>query len=175
MTIEEQIKEAVRTIPDFPKPGISFKDITTLFLNPALCNEVLDELVKQTPEGTTAIVGVESRGFIFGFPLALRLGIPFIPLRKAGKLPGDTWVQSYDLEYGSAQIEMHKNALTSEDKVVVHDDLLATGGTAAAAVDLVKKAGAQIQGFSFILGLDILNGEKLLQEASRNITILARC
>lgn len=175
MTIEEEIKAAVRTIPDFPKPGIDFKDITTLFLDPDLCNRVLDELVEQTPAGTTAIVGVESRGFIFGFPLALRLGIPFIPLRKAGKLPGETWVQSYDLEYGSAEIEMHKNALTSNDKVVVHDDLLATGGTAEAAVDLVKKSGANIQGFSFILGLDILNGEKLLQKASRNITILARC
>lgn len=175
MNIEDQIKNAVRNIPDFPKPRINFKDITTLFLDPKLCNVVLNELAARTPEGTTAIVGVESRGFIFGFPLALKLGIPFIPLRKAGKLPGETWIQSYDLEYGSAQIEMHKNALSANDKVVIHDDLLATGGTALAAVDLIRKAGAEIHGFSFILGLDILKGENLLENASRNITILARC
>ncbi len=175
MSLQEKIKLAVRNVPDFPKPGIQFKDITTLFLDPALCEEVLDELVKATPKGVTAVVGVESRGFIFGFPLALRLGIPFIPVRKAGKLPADTISQSYDLEYGSAVIEMHKDALSAEDKVLVHDDLLATGGTASAAAELIRQTGAEVCGFSFILGLEELKGEGFLQPTTRNITILARC
>lgn len=175
MSIEEKIKAAVRNVPDFPKPGIQFKDITTLFLNPELCEEVLDALVESTPKDVTALVGVESRGFIFGFPLALRLGIPFIPARKAGKLPADTISQSYDLEYGSAVIEMHRDALSAKDKVVVHDDLLATGGTAVAAAELVQQMGAEVCGFSFVLGLSELNGEAHLQPTTRNITILARC
>lgn len=163
MNLSDKIQQAITEVPDFPQPGISFKDITTLFENAALCNEVLDELEKiYRPQQFDAIVALESRGFLFGFALALRLNIPFVMLRKKGKLPRSTFSQSYALEYGNATIEVHKDALKKGDKVLIHDDVLATGGTAEAAALLIQQAGAVPAGFNFIAELTFLNGREKL-------------
>ena len=173
--IQEKILNQVRVIHDFPKPGIAFRDITTLLHDPELCKEILEELANELRGKVDAIAGIESRGFLFGFPLALELGVPFVMIRKAGKLPADTIAHSYSLEYGDATIEVHSDAISAGDRVHIHDDLLATGGTALAAAALMNKMGAEVQGFSFLLGLDALNGVEELTSASRNIAILARC
>lgn len=173
--IEDKLKAAIRDVHDFPKEGIVFKDITPIMMDPQLSQEVIDYLVDlYKNKGLTKIAGIESRGFLFGYPLAIRLGIPFILIRKAGKLPYHKISHSYDLEYGSATIELHTDAITSEDKVLIHDDLLATGGSAAAAAELIQKCGGQIAGFSFLVGLEFLNGEKKLTNYSNNISTLAR-
>lgn len=173
--LSTRILDSVRTIHDFPKPGIAFKDISTLLLEPALCQDVVDDLANAIHGKADAIVGIESRGFLFGLPVALQLGIPFIMVRKKGKLPGDTETFSYDLEYGSSEIEVQKDAIQPGMRVHIHDDLLATGGTALAAASLCGNVGAEVAGFSFILGLDALNGEEKLTPTSRNIAILSRC
>ncbi|WP_306642481.1 adenine phosphoribosyltransferase [Sanyastnella coralliicola] len=172
--IEERIHQTVRTVPDFPKPGIQFKDISTLCLDPKLAGDIVDELAARSPEGVSAVVGIESRGFLFGVPLAIKLGVPFVLLRKAGKLPAETIAYSYDLEYGQATIEMHKDAIQAGDKVLVHDDLLATGGTALAAAELVKQQGGEVAGFSFLMSIDVLDGEEAIRKQCQNIAILAR-
>jgi len=172
--IEAKIKDAVRDIPDFPKPGIVFKDITPIFQDPQLCGEIVQELRFQCRNlKADAVVGVESRGFLFGLPLANSLNLPFAPVRKKGKLPYDTVSYKYDLEYGSAEIEMHTDAIKPGMRVVVHDDLLATGGTAAAAADLIQQCGAEVCGFSFVLELEFLNGRKMLNNHTLNIATLA--
>lgn len=173
--IKEEILLAVRNVADFPKPGILFKDITPILQDPALSERLLDALASAVPSDVNAIAGIESRGFLFGLPLAMRLGLPFIPIRKSGKLPYETVAYSYELEYGHATIEMHADALEAGHKVLIHDDLLATGGTAKAAAELVMKVGGQVAGFSFILGLESLKGAHDLTHYSRNITILAPC
>lgn len=173
--IEKRILEHLRYIPDFPEPGIRFVDLTTLLLEPKLSREIVDELVKRAPENIEAVAGMESRGFWFGVALALRLDLPFIPLRKPGKLPGKTIQLEYDLEYGSDCLEMHAGSLKEGQKVLIHDDLLATGGTALAAWQLVKNAGAEPVACSFVIGLKALNGEAKLGNSCRNIAILARC
>ena len=173
--IEDKLKAAIRDVPNFPKEGIIFKDITPIMMDPKLSQEVIDYLVDfYKDKGLTKIAGIESRGFLFGYPLAIRLGLPFVLIRKAGKLPYHKISHSYDLEYGSATIELHTDAITSEDKVLIHDDLLATGGSAAAAAELIQKCGGEIAGFSFLVGLEFLNGEKKLTNYSNNITTLAR-
>ena len=173
--IEEKLKAAIRDVHDFPKPGIVFKDITPIMMDPKLSEEVLDYLVNEYKDkGLTKIAGIESRGFLFGYPLAMRLGLPFILIRKSGKLPYHKISHSYDLEYGSATIELHTDAVTSDDKVLIHDDLLATGGSAAAAAELIQKCGGQIAGFSFLVGLNFLDGEDKLKNYSGNICTLAR-
>jgi adenine phosphoribosyltransferase len=155
----------VRTVPDFPKPGIQFKDITTLLADAEAFREVIDELVgRYQGEGLTAIVGVESRGFIFGAPLAHRLGIAFIPVRKVGKLPADTIKKSYALEYGEATVEIHRDALTKRDRVVVVDDLLATGGTLVAACELVDQLGASVHEVWVLIELGFLPGREKLSK-----------
>ena len=168
----ESIRSSIRSIPDYPQKGILFRDITTLLQNANVFSEVIDIMAERYKDNLpTKIVGIESRGFIFGMVLAYKLGIGFVPIRKKGKLPYKTFEASYDLEYGSAVIEMHQDALTSNDRVVVVDDLLATGGTAAAAISLVQKLGAEIVGFEFVIELLGLNGRAKLQEYPTNTVI----
>jgi adenine phosphoribosyltransferase len=172
MNLEQAIIQTIRDIPDFPKPGIIFKDVTPLFYDQKLCSRIVDEFISRLDQKPDAIIGIESRGFLFGFLIANKLDIPFVLVRKAGKLPYKTVNYEYDLEYGSAKIEMHEDSLQKGWKVIIHDDLLATGGTAEAAANLVKKLGAFVLGFNFVIGLDFLNGEKKLINHSNNITCL---
>jgi adenine phosphoribosyltransferase len=152
--IEQQIKAAIRDIPDFPKPGIVFKDITPILKDPALCEKILDAFVEQLKDTPIDVVaGVESRGFLFGLSLACKLGVPFIPVRKAGKLPYTIKQKAYKLEYGTATIEMHTDAFEPGQRILLHDDLLATGGTVTAASELIQEMGGIIAGFSFVIGL----------------------
>lgn len=171
--IENKIKDAIRDVVDFPKEGIVFKDITPIMLDAALSNEIVEHLYQQfKDQNITKIAGIESRGFLFGYPLAMRLGIPFIMIRKAGKLPYHKISHSYDLEYGSATIEMHIDAVQKGERVLIHDDLLATGGSASAAAELVMKCGGEIAGFNFLVNLEFLNGNEKLNRFSENITNL---
>jgi len=173
MTIQEKIIGAIRDVPDFPKPGILFKDISPIMQNAELSNEILEHLYNQyKDENLNAVAGIESRGFLFGYPLAMRLGIPFVLIRKKGKLPYKKISHAYDLEYGSAVIEMHEDAVKSGDRVLIHDDLLATGGSADAAAELVRKCGGEVAGFNFLVGLSFLKGDKRLNYHSENISSL---
>ncbi|MDP3557647.1 MAG: adenine phosphoribosyltransferase [Bacteroidota bacterium] len=172
MKLQEEIKKVIRDVPDFPKPGIIFKDITPIFYDQKLCSKIVDEFIARFDEKPDAIVGIESRGFLFGFLVANKLDIPFVLVRKAGKLPYKTVSVEYDLEYGTSKIEMHEDALQKGWNVIIHDDLLATGGTADAAGNLVKKLGANVLGFNFVIGLDFLNGKQKLINHSNNITCL---
>lgn len=173
--VEERLKAVIRDIPDFPKPGIVFKDITPVLKDQELCKELVEELVERL-QGVEidAIAGVESRGFLFGLLLANRLGIPFIPIRKQGKLPFKTISESYKLEYGQATIEIHEDALAPGSKVLIHDDLLATGGTVVAASKLLEKLQAEIVGYAFIISLDFLQSQGRLTRFSDRIISLAR-
>lgn len=174
MSIEEKIKRSIRDIPDFPKPGIIFKDITPIMMDASLSKELvayLHDMYKD--QGIDAIAGIESRGFLLGYPLAMALGVPFIMIRKKGKLPYETISHSYNLEYGSATIEMHTDAVGNSQRILIHDDLLATGGSAEAAAILIEKAGGQVVGFNFLVGLEFLGGEKKLRKFCDNITNLA--
>lgn len=174
MTLEDKLKNTIRDVVDFPKPGIVFKDITPIMMNPELSNEIVHYLADYFKDkGIDAIAGIESRGFLFGYPLAMKLGIPFILIRKKGKLPYKKISFDYDLEYGSATIEMHSDALHPHQRVLIHDDLLATGGSAEAAARLIEQAGGTVAGFNFIVGLDFLNGDAKLRQFSDNITKLA--
>ena len=171
MTIEEKLKTAIRDVPNFPKEGIVFKDITPIMQNAQLSNEVLDEMVNMyKDQNLDAVAGIESRGFLFGYPLAMRLGIPFILIRKKGKLPYEKISHDYDLEYGSATIEMHTDAIGPNQKVLIHDDLLATGGSAEAAAHLIEKSGGKVAGFNFLVSLEFLQGTEKLRHFSDNIT-----
>jgi adenine phosphoribosyltransferase len=172
MSLEQSIKDEIRDIPDFPKPGILFKDITPVFYNQKLCTSIVDSFIEKLGEKPDAVVGIESRGFLFGFLVANRLEVPFVLVRKAGKLPYKTHSVEYALEYGTSKIEMHEDALKKNWKVIIHDDLLATGGTAEAAANLVEKAGAKVIGFNFVIGLDFLGGLKKIQNHTNNITCL---
>lgn len=175
MTLEEKLKTIIRDVPDFPKEGIMFKDISTIMLNPEVSNEVLSHLEEHyRNKGVDAVAGIESRGFLFGFPLAMRLGVPFVLIRKKGKLPYKKISYSYKLEYGEATIEMHTDAIASGSKVLIHDDLLATGGSAEAAAHLIQNCGGTVFGFNFLVSLDFLNGEEKLKQISDNIVNLAR-
>lgn len=174
MSLEAAIKSAIRDVPDFPKPGILFKDISTVLLNPALCNAMLDALVRQYAGiELDAIAGIESRGFLFGQALAMRLNKPFVLIRKAGKLPAKTHRLKYALEYGEAEIEIHADAVVPGTKVLIHDDLLATGGSAEAAARLLQAAGAEIAGFSFLIELGFLQGALKLKSYCLNVHSLA--
>lgn len=158
------LKEYIRTIPDFPRPGIMFRDITTLLENPVAYKAVLDKLEAYfTDRGITKIAGIESRGFIFGAALADRLDTGFVLIRKSGKLPGGVHVESYDLEYGTDTLEMHKDSIQEGEKILLIDDLLATGGTVSAAVKLIEQAKGIISGIGFVIELDALKGREKLQ------------
>lgn len=174
MALEGNIKRAVRDIPDFPKPGILFKDITPIFQDQVLCNEIVDGFIKALDSKPDAIVGIESRGFLFGFLLANKLNVPFILVRKAGKLPYQTISHEYALEYGTSKIEMHIDSVKLGWNVVIHDDLLATGGTAEAAAVLVEKQGAKVSAFTFVIGLEFLNGKEKLNKHTNQIICLAQ-
>ncbi|MBW2277741.1 MAG: adenine phosphoribosyltransferase [Deltaproteobacteria bacterium] len=157
------IRDSIRDVPDFPKPGILFKDITTLIRDPRALTDTLDLLVEPfVDRGITAVVGMESRGFIFGVPVAERLGVGFVPVRKPGKLPAETVREEYELEYGTDSLEMHKDAVGPGDRVLVVDDLLATGGTAEATVRMIRKVGAEIAGAAFVIELGFLEGRAKL-------------
>ncbi len=158
------IKEIIRDVPDFPVKGIIFKDITTLLKNGEAFEFTLNELYNLCKnKGITKVVGIESRGFIFGGALAGKLGVGFVPIRKPGKLPYKKLSETYDLEYGTDKIEIHEDALDSTDKVLLHDDLLATGGTMKAACNLVEKLGATVEQISFVVELSFLNGREKLK------------
>jgi adenine phosphoribosyltransferase len=174
MTIEEKLKAIIRDVPDFPKPGILFKDISTIMLNPELSREILHYLKNlYKDQQIDAIAGIESRGFLFGYPLAMELGVPFILIRKQGKLPYKKISHSYELEYGSAVIEIHEDVITVGQRVLIHDDLLATGGSASAAASLIHKCGGKVVAFNFLVGLSFLNGKDKLTEHTSNIVNLA--
>jgi adenine phosphoribosyltransferase len=161
----EEVKKSIRNIPDFPKKGIQFKDVSTAFKDEKIFRYTVSEIKNHYAGlGITKVIGIESRGFILGSYLAGELHAGFIPIRKPGKLPAATFVQSYDLEYGSDSLEIHTDALEKEDVVLIHDDLLATGGTVNAAVDLVKKFGVKKIYVNFFVELDFLNGRDRIRK-----------
>ncbi len=165
MTLDTRLKHSIRDVPDFPKPGIIFKDITPIVADATLFRDVIQAFAERYhSKGITTIVGVESRGFIFGAALAHKMGLPFHMVRKQGKLPYKTIQISYDLEYGSATVEMHIDSVQPGDVVLVIDDLLATGGTAAAACQLVSRQGGRVAECAFVVELAFLNGRKTLKE-----------
>jgi len=171
----DKLKTVVRDIPDFPQPGIVFKDITPILKQPELCSEIVVQIADQLKDvKIDMIAGIESRGFLFGLMLANHMNVPFIPIRKQGKLPYKTISESYKLEYGQATIEVHEDAFEAGAHVLIHDDLLATGGTVVAASKLVEKLGAKVAGFSFIISLDFLNGEGRLHRFSDKVVSLLR-
>jgi adenine phosphoribosyltransferase len=165
MLLAEKIKRSIREVKDYPKPGIVFKDITPILADPKLRKEIVESLVQEfKPQNIDAVASTEARGFIFGSILAYELGCPFVLVRKAGKLPFETRSQEYNLEYGTAKVEMHIDSIQPGWRVLVHDDLLATGGTAGATANLIKSFDAEIAGFSFIINLSFLPGERYLTE-----------
>lgn len=158
--MNQDLRTFIRDVADFPKPGINFKDITTLLKNPTalkLTGEQLYEMAKDLK--IDKVIGIESRGFMYGLWLAEKLNAGFVPVRKPGKLPSETYSQTYELEYGTDKLEMHKDAISAGDKVLIHDDVLATGGTAEAVCKLVEQAGGQIIQLSFLIELTFLNGK----------------
>lgn len=160
----DRLKSAIRNVPDFPKPGIQFKDITPVLGDPVLFRGLIGHLIHGLPtQGVDAVVGIDARGFIFGAAAALELNAGFVPIRKKGKLPYLTHEQSYDLEYGSNTIALHVDAVKPGARVVLIDDLLATGGTAAAAVSLLERSGAQVVEVVFFIELEFLKGRDRLQ------------
>lgn len=172
MTIEE-LKQHVRNVPDFPIPGIQFKDITTALAHPECLKFMRDELVNRYKNlGITQVVGIESRGFIIAPAVAMEIGAGFVPIRKPGKLPAETIQISYAKEYGLDTIQMHKDALNENDIVLIHDDILATGGSMAAAIELVKKTGVKKIYVNCLIELVGLGGRKLLEGKADSIDCL---
>jgi adenine phosphoribosyltransferase len=164
VTSLDDLKRAIREVPNFPKPGIGFKDITPVLLDARLFESAVNLMAAPYAEARISrVVSIESRGFIFGAPIALRLGAGLVPIRKPGKLPGATRRVEYGLEYGTDAVEMHHDAVGPSDRVLVVDDVLATGGTAAAAAQLVGGTGGAVVGFSFLIELDFLKGRQRLQ------------
>jgi adenine phosphoribosyltransferase len=161
----DDLRAKIREVPDFPKPGILFYDITTLLRDADAFREVIDRMAEAvTGEQIDLVVGMESRGFIFAAPLADRLGAGFVPVRKLGKLPAETIEVEYDLEYGTATLEIHRDAITRGQRVLVVDDLLATGGTVLGTIELVRRLGGEIAGLSFMVELTALGGRSKLGE-----------
>ncbi len=159
------LKDYIRNIKDFPKEGIMFRDITTLLKDPEALKHTLNELYKMTKNlNISKVVGIESRGFIFGSMLAEKLNVGFVPIRKPGKLPAEKESKTYDLEYGSDTIEIHKDAIKVGERVLLHDDLLATGGTALAAANLIENLGGEIVQISFVIELSFLKGREKLKK-----------
>ncbi|AWL89428.1 adenine phosphoribosyltransferase [Streptomyces sp. TSRI0445] len=170
----ELLLSRIRDVADYPKPGVVFKDITPLLADPVAFTALTDALAELcVRHGATKIVGLEARGFILAAPVAVRAGIGFVPVRKAGKLPGATLSQTYELEYGSAEIEIHAEDLEADDRVMVIDDVLATGGTAEASLDLIRRAGAQVAGVAVLMELGFLAGRARLDPALAGIPLEA--
>ena len=167
------LEETIENIPDFPKPGIQFKDITPIFLNPKLYEDVIADLVAFSRGKVDAVCGIESRGYLFGIAVAVALEVPFILIRKAGKLPPPFVGIDYELEYDSAEIEMRTGQVKPGQRILINDDLLATGGTTQAAAKLVENQGATVSQFSFLIGLKNLNGAERLKDFDAEVyTIL---
>ena len=167
------LKDAIRTIPDFPKPGIMYRDITTLLTNrKALKQSIADLAAPYKEMNIDNVAGIEARGFIFGTAVAYELGAGFVPIRKKGKLPFDTYEQDYELEYGQDTIEMHADSIRKGERVLVVDDLIATGGTAEAAIKLIQKTGAEIVGAAFVVDLPDLGGLKRIADMGVPVTAL---
>ncbi len=165
MAGDHYIQSFLRDVPDFPKPGIIFKDITPLLASPEARKKVIQEIAEHfIHQNVQAVAAVEARGFIFGVLLAEALEVPFVPVRKSGKLPYHKIHEEYSLEYGTASIEMHVDAIAKGTRVLIHDDLLATGGTASAAGSMIERLGGIVAGYSFIINLAFLSGEKLLAD-----------
>ncbi len=157
------IKSTIRDVPDFPKPGILFKDITPILADHAMMTRITERFADGCKgQRVDAIVGMESRGFLFGVPLAMAMGVPFVPARKPGKLPYHKVSESYALEYGTATLELHTDALARGQRALIVDDLIATGGTALATAKLVERLGAEVAGFGFVVELAFLDGRKVL-------------
>ena len=171
----KDLENTIENVPDFPKPGIQFKDITPIFLNPKLYEDVIADLADFSRGKIDAVCGIESRGYLFGIAIAVALDVPFILIRKKGKLPPPFVGQKYDLEYGSAEIEMRTGQIKPEQRVLIHDDLLATGGTTEAAALLVQKQGAVVSQFSFLIGLKELRGKERLEKFNAEIHEILTC
>ncbi len=160
------LADRIRDVPDHPKPGIVFKDITPLLADPVALTALTDALAAfGTAHGATKVVGLEARGFILGAPVAVRAGLGFVPVRKAGKLPGATLSQTYALEYGTAEVEIHAEDLGPQDRVLIVDDVLATGGTADAAIQLIRRTGAEVAGLAVLMELSFLPGRARIEAA----------
>ncbi len=165
----QELEQTIENIADFPIPGIQFKDITPIFLKPALYESVIDEFVQFSKGKVDAVCGIESRGYLFGIAIAVALEVPFILIRKKGKLPPPFVSEKYELEYGFSEIEMREGQIKAGQRVLIHDDLLATGGTTEAAARLVEKQGAKASQFSFLIGLKDLRGEDKLRKFNAEV------
>src|ERR1700722_2130993 len=163
--IAELIRSRIRDVADYPQPGETFKDITPLLADGAACAAVVSAL-SSGYDGVDKVAGIEARGFILAAPVAIALGAGFVPVRKAGKLPGPTYAQSYDLEYGSATVEVHQDAFAPGERVLVVDDVLATGGTGSATAELVRKAGGEVVAIAVVMELSFLSGRSRLPDAA---------
>ncbi|WP_260377518.1 adenine phosphoribosyltransferase [Candidatus Ornithobacterium hominis] len=170
--LEEKIKNHIRVIEDFPQPGISFKDFSGILQNSELSNEVIQSLASHARGKVDLVCGIESRGFLFGFPLALALDVPFVMMRKKGKLPPPTVSETYQLEYGEATLEIIENQIQLGQRVLIHDDVLATGGTARAASNLIERVGAKPVQYNFLIQLNFLQGLKNLKSDVEVISLL---
>lgn len=169
----EELMKMIRLVPDFPKKGILFRDITPVLLDGNIFRKVIEMLKKEIPMGVTKIAAIESRGFIFGAVIAYELGIGFVPIRKSGKLPWKKIKMEYDLEYGTDTIEIHEDAIKNGEKVVLIDDVIATGGTALASAKLIEKCGGVVEKIIFLIELEGLNGREKLKEY--NVFALIKC
>ncbi|MDA0303939.1 MAG: adenine phosphoribosyltransferase [Bacteroidetes bacterium] len=171
--VQEELQQCVTAIPDFPKKGIVFRDLSPVWKNAALCKKAIQELANRVEMEAggppDAVVGVESRGFIFGMPLSLHWNVPFIPFRKPGKLPGTLYTERYELEYGAAELQCQSDCLKPGMNVLIHDDVLATGGTAMAAQKLVEQTGAKTVGFAFVIELLALQGRGRLDSSVQSL------
>ncbi|KLV00261.1 adenine phosphoribosyltransferase [Photobacterium aphoticum] len=164
------IKNSIKSIPDYPKPGILFRDVTSLMENPEAYRATMQVLVEQYKDsGITKVIGTEARGFLFGAPLALELGVGFVPVRKPGKLPREVIGESYELEYGQDTLEIHVDAISEGDKVLLVDDLLATGGTIEATTKLVRRLGGVVEDAAFVINLPEIGGETRLKGLGLNV------
>jgi adenine phosphoribosyltransferase len=164
------IKQLIRTIPDYPKPGIQFRDITTLLLDPAGIRSAVKQLAEPFGGGQIEkVAGVEARGFIFGLAVAMELGVGFVPVRKPGKLPSETVGEDYELEYGTDRVEIHRDAIQAGERVLLVDDLIATGGTAAAAIRVIERVGGVVDACAFVIELPDLGGRSRVEGAGRRI------
>ncbi|MFB6624520.1 adenine phosphoribosyltransferase [Streptomyces sp. NPDC056374] len=172
--VTDLLLSRIRDVPDYPKPGVLFKDITPLLADPEAFTALTDALAGLcSAHGATKIVGLEARGFILAAPVAVRAGLGFVPVRKAGKLPGATLRQAYELEYGTAEIEVHAEDLAAGDRVMVIDDVLATGGTAEASIELIRRAGAEVAGVAVLMELGFLPGRARLEPALNGAPLTA--
>lgn len=173
MSISKRLENVIRNVPNFPIEGVNFKDISTIFLYPDIVADCVNALVSPWEgKGINKILAIDSRGFLFAPQMACSLSVGLVLVRKVGKIPPPTINKSYELEYGKATIEVYADAIKAGDKVIIHDDLLATGGTALAAAQLAQQLGAEVIGFSFLIGLDFLKGKEKLKSVSDNIHII---